>query len=230
MSHAPRSKADLAELSVEALRDLATRTGVSPAGDKDALVERIEQRGVAYVSDTGHERELGDPDDPGYDPDAQAIGDESLKTLPEGHPGWNDIADPADIRKPNQTDAAPTADHRAPETRDAGESMDPDNLSGRAEQSMLEHDSSQETEQHGVMKDVHPDEGEQTVTTEESERQAAAEREAMRTGVPAAPADADSEELRGQALDDKGKELGIAGFSSMSADEKREAVAKAEQG
>jgi hypothetical protein len=44
------------------------------------------------------------------------------------------------------------------------------------------------------------------------------------------PTDAESEtpKLAGKALEDRGKELGIEGFSQLSADEKREKVAEAE--
>jgi hypothetical protein len=40
--------------------------------------------------------------------------------------------------------------------------------------------------------------------------------------------DGDEPILRGAALDERGRELGIAGFSSMSADDKRAAIAEAE--
>jgi hypothetical protein len=226
------------------LRELAVLEGVSPAGDKLALIRRIEERGVAYVNtneDRGIHRQEGDADDPGYDPDAQAIGDETLRTLPEGHPGWNDVADPAVIRAPDQADEAPTSDHRAPETRDSGEAMSPDDLSGRAASTLLEHDSSQETEVAGVMSDRHPDEGEQTVTTEESQKQAEAERQALAQGSAVAPATAgststdtggkDAGELTGDDLDAAVSKAGIdtskggsLADGSMSADEKRAAL------
>lgn len=218
------------KLGVEELRELAVRVGVSPAGAKDALVQRIEEQGVAYVANTDAKR-TGDPDDAGFDPDAQAIGDETLKTLPEGHPGWNDVADPEVIRAPDQTDQAPTSDHRAPESRDKGESMDPDNLSGRAADSLLEHDQSTLNERDGKMVDDTEDSGETTVSTEESKRQAEQDRRNAAAAAGRAPDAGDTDQgdvLRGEALDARGKELGIEGFSSMSADDKRKAVAEAE--
>lgn len=98
-------------------------------------------------------RPAGDPNDPMYDPDAQAIADESLSSLPANHPGWSDTIAPEILRAPNQVDEAPTADHRAPEGREAGVEMAPGKLSGRAATSMAAHDGAVETEVHGEFPD-----------------------------------------------------------------------------
>jgi hypothetical protein len=50
------------------------------------------------------------------------------------------------------------------------------------------------------------------------------------SGEPAPAASGSADELAGEELDARAAELNIKGRSSMSADEKREAIAKAEQG
>lgn len=128
LAYAPRSKAELAKLTDEELRELAPKVGVDPAGTRDRLIQRIEEQGVAHVSD----KTVREPAGAGDDPDAQAIADSTLDTLPDNHPDKNSTIAPEVLRAPNQVDQAPTSDHRAPEShgKPAGASTGPEAAKG----------------------------------------------------------------------------------------------------
>lgn len=139
------------------------------------------------------------------DVDAQPIADSTLRSLPEGHPGWNTPAVSQEfIRAPDEVDIRPETDHRPdPDSGidpvEAAESFPSQDqvLAAPLDESMIAGETREEVTGKSESPDVEADGG-------------------------------DTDESRDE-LYAKAQELDIEGRSTMNKEELAEAVAEAEK-